>query len=342
MSSIRHAPGSAIPPHLARTSGTEPADRSGGEHGDQRGVPASSAIWMVAGMAAFGSATPVSKLVGSAFGTWTGSALRMAVALVAVLGVTAVSGTRSLRRSWDALRRTSPADRVRLGALALIGTFGFTVLMVLGMQRAPGAVAAVVMGTTPAVTAVGAVLFLHEPLGRRRLIAIALAVAGVVLVELTAGSMSSGGGSAAIIGSVLIFGAVCCEACYTLIGKRLSAGLDPVELTGVAAGGAFLAALPLMAWEVARAGAPATSGGDWAALLWWGAGTMTLGSLCWFTGMRRVRSTTSAAFMAVMPASALLLSYLLLGESFRWEHVAGISLVVAGLLVAARPGSDDH
>ncbi|HCJ44130.1 MAG TPA: hypothetical protein DHV58_08965 [Erythrobacter sp.] len=37
--------------------------------------------------------------------------------------------------------------------------------------------------------------------------------------------------------------------------------------------------------------------------------------------------------MAVMPLSALVLSYVLLGESFRWSHLLGFGLVFAGLVL---------
>ncbi len=38
-----------------------------------------------------------------------------------------------------------------------------------------------------------------------------------------------------------------------------------------------------------------------------------------------------AAFMAVMPISALVLSYVLLGDPFQWIQLAGMAIVLAGL-----------
>ena len=37
--------------------------------------------------------------------------------------------------------------------------------------------------------------------------------------------------------------------------------------------------------------------------------------------------------MGVMPASALILSYVLLGEEFRWIHLLGFGIVFAGVLL---------
>jgi drug/metabolite transporter (DMT)-like permease len=46
--------------------------------------------------------------------------------------------------------------------------------------------------------------------------------------------------------------------------------------------------------------------------------------------------------MAVMPVSALLLSYLLLGEAFQWSHVLGMALVLVGLAFVIRSGAPLH
>jgi drug/metabolite transporter (DMT)-like permease len=105
---------------------------------------------------------------------------------------------------------------------------------------------------------------------------------------------------------------------------------------------AAVAFLPVAVWNAVGFdwGRPDT--GEWLALAWWGVGTMVLGSWLWFRGMARVPGGTAAAFMAVMPVSALLLSYVLLGDAFHWAHVAGIALVLVGLVAVARTGASVH
>ena len=70
---------------------------------------------------------------------------------------------------------------------------------------------------------------------------------------------------------------------------------------------------------------------SWLALLWWGVATLGVGSALWYRGVSRAEGTTAAGFMAVMPASALLLSYVLLGEAFHMIHLAGIALVAGSV-----------
>jgi drug/metabolite transporter (DMT)-like permease len=87
---------------------------------------------------------------------------------------------------------------------------------------------------------------------------------------------------------------------------------------------AFLAAalaiplfLPLAAWEWSRFEPAAVDAGGWAAVIWYGAGTLALGTWCWYSGIARTEGSIAAAFMGLMPVSALVLSYLLLGERFQ-------------------------
>ena len=49
--------------------------------------------------------------------------------------------------------------------------------------------------------------------------------------------------------------------------------------------------------------------------------------------MARAEGSVAAGFMGLMPVSALLLSYLLLDEPFRWIQPLGFAVVFAGVLL---------
>lgn len=115
-----------------------------------------------------------------------------------------------------------------------------------------------------------------------------------------------------------------------------------MSLTLLASVVAIVGFAPLAAWDLLRFDWSAPSAGEWAAVLWWGAGTMALGSVLWFSGVRRVSGTTASVFMGVMPVSALVLSYVLLDEPFRWIHLVGMACVLAGLAVTVRHGDHGH
>jgi drug/metabolite transporter (DMT)-like permease len=302
----------------------------GAVDGDRR-----STTWLLlaGGMALFGSATPVSRLVGRELPSLVASGLRMAIAAVVLVPVLVWWERRSDRGVLERLRATSPADRWSLAGIAVIGTFGFSVLLVLGMRLVPGATGAVVMALTPAVTAAGAVIFLGDRLDGRLMGALVLGVAGVVVVNL--GAPPEGGGGNAVLGSMLVFGAVCAEATYTLLGKRLSVDFDMIEISTVAAVGGLAAFAVPGLFQLGDVGWSTLGPETWWGVLWWGLGTMALGSVVWFAGVRRVRGVVASVFMTVMPVSALLLSYVLLGESFSPWHLVGMAAVVAGILLVA-------
>jgi len=296
-------------------------------------------VQLAAGMILFGSATPVSKLVTDAMPVFIGSTLRVAVGaavLAPLLLVYRGEIAKLDRRDW-----------LLTALIALFGMFGFTVFMLAGMSLVSGVTGAIVMSTTPAVTAGVAILLLGESANWRKLTAIALAVGGVLLLYGGGGTGDGSGGGGggplvdvlrglgggALVGGLLVFAAVCCEVTYTLLGQRVSRDANPLVVAFLAAALAIPLFLPLAAWEWPRFDAAAVAAGGWLAALWYGAGTLALGTWCWYSGIAKTEGSIAAAFMGLMPASALVLSYLLLGERFQWIHLAGFAVVFAGVLL---------
>ena len=292
-------------------------------------------------MALFGTATPVSALVGDAFPAILGSALRMATAAIVLLPLYVL---QRRKQGEPLLPRLDRRDWGLVLGIAAVGTFGFTLLLLFGLRIAPGAVAAVVMALAPVVTAVGAVVFLHDRLDRWKIAGLVVAVTGVVVVNLAGGSGGGGGdgGAAVWVGSLLVFGAVCCEAAYSLMGKRLTADLSPLAIASLAAVLAGVLFAPIAVAQAVGFDWSQPAAGDWIAVIFWGAGTMGLGSVLWFRGMMRTSGTTASGFMAVMPVSALLGSYLLLGESFQWIHLVGMAGVLAGIAAIVKSDAAAH
>ena len=60
-----------------------------------------------------------------------------------------------------------------------------------------------------------------------------------------------------------------------------------------------------------------------------------LAFVLWARGLAVVPASTGAAFTAVLPLSALVLSYAVLGEPFAWSHVLGGACVIGGIALLA-------
>ncbi|WP_162915185.1 DMT family transporter [Desertibaculum subflavum] len=276
-------------------------------------------------MAAFGSATPVSKIVTGAMPPFIGSALRVGIGAL-VLAPFAVG-------RWRGGPRLAARDWRNVVVIALFGMFGFSALMLYGMRMVPGAAGAIVMSTAPAVTAAGAILFTGESASWRKLAAVALAVIGVAVLQLDQSGGSEGGNL--LLGSALVFGAVCCEAVYTLVGKRATERIDPLVVAFLGAAVSLPMFVPFALWQWQDFAIAEVPPHAWIAVAWYGAGTLAIGSWLWYSGIARAEGSVAAGFMGVMPASALILSYVLLGEEARALHLIGFAVVFAGVLLVS-------
>lgn len=87
-----------------------------------------------------------------------------------------------------------------------------------------------------------------------------------------------------MLGSLLVFGAVCGEAGYTLLGTVASERLTPFAIAGISAGIATLLFLPFAIFQGDQFQPDEVSARSWLALAWWGGGTMALGSVTWYAG----------------------------------------------------------
>ena len=147
-------------PAAPRTGEAERAPAETGDRPPPGGATPEPSHCLVSGMASFGGATRVSQVVRRSFPVWLGSGLRMAIAAALLVPGALVAVRREGSGPLAIVRDADGRDRWLLAGIAVIGTFGFSALVLLGMREAPGAVGAVVMATTPAVTAMGAVAFL--------------------------------------------------------------------------------------------------------------------------------------------------------------------------------------
>lgn len=278
-------------------------------------------LMLFSGMALFGSATPLSKLVTQAFPVFIAGGLRVLLAFLVLLPFINLSN----------FKKYKGRDRWLLLGISVFGVLGFTAFMLYGMKLVSGVTGSVVMSTTPAVTAILSILFFKDEVTWKKIVALVLAIAGVLVLQFKSGQQQTG--QQPWLGVILIFIAVCCEAAYTLMGKALTKSYPPEEISGLSALIAVICFLPFWLWQWPELHLTKISGLNWLALAAYGLVTMGLGSVLWYRGIQRVEGSIAASFMGVMPVSALLLSYILLHEPFRWLHLAGFALVFAGVLL---------
>lgn len=291
-------------------------------------------VLLVFGMTLFGTGTPVSKVISQEVPVYLASFLRVLVSAVVL--------TPFLWQQRNKLAELSKRDYLYLLLITIVGMVLFSITMLEGTSRISGVMSSIIMSLTPAITGVGSVLFFKEKFSWQTAVSLCLAVVGVVIINV---SSASGGvllsSTQALLGVALVFGAVLCEATFTLTGKKISADLNPVLTTGISAWGATVLFLPFALYQSFTSSSLELNWSTTLAIGWWGVGTLCLGTILWYQGMKRAKAMTASVFMAVMPISALVFSYLLLGENFKWIHVLGFGIAATGIVLGSLQSTEE-
>ena len=275
------------------------------------------------GMAFFGSGTPTAKVVTAAFPLFLAPFLRLLAAAILT----------SLILVWyrEDLRNISKGSWLYILGIGGIGLVAFSIFLLTGMKLVNGVVGAMVMSLSPAAVALGAAWFMRDHLDWRKITAVVLSVVGVLIINASGKTIQAQGGWALLLGSLLVFGAVCSATAYSLFAKKVSGQVRPILLVPLAAWiSVILFAIP-GGYQAAQFDFTEPTLTHWLALLWWGIGPFGIGTMLWFLGLKAVKASTASGFMGAMPASGLVVSYVFLGDAFYWIHLLGFALVLGGI-----------
>lgn len=274
-----------------------------------------------------------------------GANVAVAKLLAAALPIAMIAGLRCLlaclllwplaRLREGGARPSGPVLR-NLAAQALLGTLLYNAALLSGLRHTSALEAGLVLATLPAVIALGSALWLRERLAPRQWAAALLAASGMAAITLT--RMAEGeSGDGSLLGNALVFLAVCGEAAYVLLAKRI-AGRVPV-LTASFWMQAFSAlmllpfCLPVLG-SVAALAVPETA----ALLVFHSLTASVLCLLLWYAGLRRAPAGVAGIFTVFLPATAAAVAVALLGEAFQPLHALGFLLMLASIGLATWPG----
>lgn len=219
-----------------------------------------------------------------------------------------------------------------LALQAALGTLLYNIALLAGLRRTGALEGGLVLASLPAVVAFGAWLLLRERLPPRRWAAAALAA--LAMAALTLGRAS--GVAASPAGDALIFLAVCGEAAYALLSKRIAGRIGVIQASFWMQifSTALLAplALPLLSWPM-LAGMGATIA---TLLVFHSLTASVLSLLLWYNGMKHAPASLAGIFTVFLPATAALLAILVLHEHPTPAHLAALVLMLLSILLAAR------
>lgn len=214
---------------------------------------------------------------------------------------------------------------------ALFGMALFRVFMLSGLSLTSGSHAGIISSLGPLVMGAASMLFLRERPAPRMIVGLALGTAGILLLSLA--DLRTGGAASSLLGDLLVFAAVSCEAAMSLIRKRSGSPLKPLATAGIIVAASLAYTLPLAAYEWISGGFPAPGPRQALAILYYGAVATALAYYFWAAGSSKVSGNAIALAMTAMPIAAVILSVALLGERPGAFAYAGLVLGIAGMLL---------
>jgi drug/metabolite transporter (DMT)-like permease len=278
-------------------------------------------------MALWGGTFIAGRLVVQEMGAFAAAFCRFAVATLALVVLTyGVEGElpRPPKHLWGLIM-----------GLGLTGILAYNVFFFSGLKTVEAGRAALIIALNPVAIALGAALFLNDPLRPRQGLGIGLSLLG-------AGVVISGGNPLALLrgqvgrGEWLILGCVVSWMIYTLLGKRVIGELSPFAATTYACGvGALLLLGPALGDGLLTV-IPTASLTAWGSILYLGILGSAVGFSWYYEGLRQIGPAQAGVFINLVPVFAILLAAIVLNETPTPALLVGGLLVMAGVVLTNR------
>lgn len=234
------------------------------------------------------------------------------------------------------LARRSTISRADLPLAASIGVLTIPVaynLQFVGMTLTTATSAALIIGLTPVVFVIVAMLVTRERLSAMTALAVFCAVGGTGLTIGQSWTADRGVGGGLVALSLIAL------AVSALLTQQLMQRYDPVVVTGYSF---LLGTLALIPVVIFWAGPPPVqlAGDVWASLLFQGLVCTALANLFWNFGLSRVQAAHAGVYANIEPITGAALGAIVFREAFGpLTFVGGVLIIAGAVLVAIQPAA---
>jgi len=214
--------------------------------------------------------------------------------------------------------------------LSLTGVFSYNILFFWGLQSIDASRASVIIANNPIFIAMFASLIFRERLGLIKSLGVPVSVVGAV-IAISKGDLAGMLGGASGWGDVMIFGCVLSWVAFSLIGKTVIAHIPPLTaITYASTVGALLLLFPAVMDGVFGNFGNYTFH-EWGNILFLGIFGTALGFVWYYQGIEHIGATRAGLFINLVPISAIIMAFLLLGEPITISLLIGTVLVLSGV-----------
>jgi drug/metabolite transporter (DMT)-like permease len=238
-----------------------------------------------------------------------------------------------LLRWREGVIRLPHGDILRLALLGSVGFGWYQVLWPVALQTIPAGDSALLIATTPVITALLAIAVGADAANPVKVIGALVSFVGVALVIAAGQGVNLG---VSLVGDLLTLGAAVCWALYTVYGAAILQRHSPLVATtwAIVAGTLFMAPFGLA--QLATADLSAFGPAVLLAIVY--AGTLAAGfsNVVVFHGLKLLGPTRVTAFQFLVPPLAVILAAIFLGEAIRPVQVLGGAIILAGVALLRR------
>lgn len=214
--------------------------------------------------------------------------------------------------------------------LGLTGIFAYNALFFAGLQTVPASRAAVIVTNNPIVIAIGAALFLGEPLSWRKAGGILLSVTGAVLA-ISRGNPANLWAEGLSWGDLALLGCLLSWAAYSLLGKVVMRGLSPLAAVTWSCTTGAIMLLPFAIWEGMLTAMPNYPVSVWVATAYLAVCGTVVGFTWFYEAVLAIGAAKAGVFINFVPVCAIISAWLLLGEALPLSLLLGAALVITGV-----------
>lgn len=244
------------------------------------------------------------------------------VLLLAAYLIARGEGLAVERRHWS-----------RVLILGLAGVGLYNILWTLGIHRTTAANAALLISTSPIITAIYSAATRQEKVALATWLGAALAFAGVYLII----SHTPGGqfslSSTLFTGNLLVLAGSFLFALYGVLAKPLLDCYSPVKLTTLA----MLGGLPVIAgyhlWQGGGVALATIAPATWLGMAFIVVFGTIIAFAFWYKGIKEATPVRATLFHFIVPVTSMVLGAAFLGEPVGAGQLIGAGLVLAGLVI---------
>lgn len=227
-------------------------------------------------------------------------------------------------------RKPWPSTKFRLIVL-LQGALSTGIYMILFLEGIAGtteSAAAIIMATSPLMTALLSMALRHEPFRRQAILGALIAMIGIFVVF-----ESGPGRGSQVMGNLLVFVAAMVWAISVIMLRPLLRESTPIQITAQGIVGGLLCILPYGLGPTLRADYAHLSSTTWLALLFTSVLSGGVAFLTYYRGLHDIGAARATLYQYLVPPSAIILGHFILSTPLLLNQGLGLLIVLAGVVV---------